>query len=137
LLRQAADALVCQDAANLTAFLRDHDVTLDKDLARLRARWREIGNSLLAKAAGSATARVRHCVNLVIADVDRITKQAEIRHSWDNILNELRAELVAGANHRLSIRLPALRKTASKTGGRRRARRVIRHGDRGRRDRSE
>lgn len=108
LLRQAADALVCQDAANLTAFLRDHDVTLDKDLARLRARWREIGNSLLAKAAGSATARVRQCVNLVIADVDRITKQAEVRHSWDNILNELRADLVAGATYRLSDSLARL-----------------------------
>ena len=117
LLRQAAVALVHQDVANLTAFLRDHDVVQDKDLARLRGRWREIGDALLAEAGSSDTARVRNCFNLVITDVDRITNQAETWRSWRSLLNEVRADLVAGATDRLSASLARLTQDCFENGG--------------------
>ncbi|SCY83095.1 hypothetical protein SAMN05660710_02957 [Paracoccus tibetensis] len=108
LLRDAAGALVRQDVSNLTVFLRDHDVNQEKDLARLRARWRDIGDALLAEAASSATARVRTSLELVLTDVEAIAEKAEAWHSYHAFLKEVRADLRAGTTARLADTLVLL-----------------------------
>lgn len=106
LLRKAACALAENDALTLTAVLRACDVTREKDLARLRARWRQVGPAFLDDARRNRAAPpVRDTLlllsSLVAGFADRATNPVDAQKLRD-ALARCREELRGQSGVRLT-----------------------------------
>lgn len=130
LLRKAACALVENNALTLTAVLRACDVTREKDLARLRARWRQVGPAFLDDARRNPAAPpVRDSLlllsSLVAGFADRATNSVDaqkLQEALARCRQELRSKSAAsltdvttifwamhdGSDHGTGISMPKL-----------------------------